>query len=93
MLAPEATTAQGLAHFLKSSNTYAALNPHPTKSKPCKIGRKHTGAPSSREKGRRRRNALQLQKQRNGLIQKWNRKVAEFWAGERDEFPPFPNLK
>lgn len=48
-------------------------NPHPTRSKPCKIGRKHTGAPSDRIR----------QKQRNAAKAR-HREVRVLGPGRRE---------
>lgn len=63
-------------------------NPHPTKSKPCKIGRKHTNAPSTRVREKRRR---AKQKQREialAQFRKHKSKIEAYWRGETDECPP-----
>lgn len=62
-------------------------NPHPTKSKPCKIGRKHTGAPSIRVNAKKQK-ALKIQR----AIQKNQAKrlknlIASYWRGEIDIYP------
>ena len=62
-------------------------NPHPTKSKPCKIGRKHTGAPSDKAKQRRQRGLrlnleIKLAKRR-----KQKHAIADYYDGKYDRFP------
>lgn len=62
-------------------------NPHPTKSKPCKIGRKHTKAKSSRQREKdiaRKRKANRI---KIGKLQKRKELVAKFWRGELDQHP------
>jgi hypothetical protein len=66
-------------------------NPHPTNSKPVKIGRKHTGAPSLRTIGRRASGKLKLHR---AEIVKWRafkKEVAAYWRGERETYPKMPN--
>jgi len=65
-------------------------NPHPTRSKPIKIGRKHTGAPSSRVKGRRQSATLAAQKIKAAKIRKFKLQVRAFWAEKRENFPAKP---
>ena len=62
-------------------------NPHPTKSKPCKIGRKHTGADSTRVRERKRRAKAITQAQNDAKDRKRRNKIAAYWRGEIDEFP------
>ena len=62
-------------------------NPHPTKSKPCKIGRKHTGALSLRAKGRVMSRVIQSRKIENTKFRIFKNKVKQYWGGELMEFP------
>lgn len=62
-------------------------NPRPTKSKPCKIGRKHTGAKSEKQKQRQRRAADIHQKQRDAQMKRHKLAIAAFWRGEISSFP------
>ena len=62
-------------------------NPHPTKSKPCKIGRKHTNAPSDKAKQRRQRGLrlnleIKLAKRR-----KKKHAITDYYAGMYDQCP------
>lgn len=62
-------------------------NPHPTKSKPCKIGRKHTQAPSTRVREKRR---AAKQKQREIVLAKFRKhkeQIAAYYRGEIEECP------
>jgi hypothetical protein len=62
-------------------------NPHPTKSKPIKIGRKHNGTPSLRTIGQRASSAL---KRHRAELERWRKHkqdVAAFWRGERETYP------
>lgn len=58
-------------------------NPHPTKSKPFKIGRKHTGAKREREKN----GLLFYAKIIQAKAAKYKAKVAAYWRGDLGEFP------
>ena len=65
-------------------------NPHPSRSKPFKIGRKHTGALGNRAKGRL---ASAKTKNRKKLVHNfrvYKEKVSAFWRGELDRFPRKP---
>lgn len=62
-------------------------NPRPTKSKPIKIGRKHTQSESTRIREKKRRalavaNAINIAKQR-----KYHDAVSLYWSGGSDVFP------
>lgn len=59
-------------------------NPHPTRSKPNKIGRKHTGEKSAREKQKR---AAGLRKFKQIQKVTRSRKVRDYWTGKRDSHP------
>jgi hypothetical protein len=65
-------------------------NPHPTASKPIKIGRKHTGALGLRAKGRMQSRAILERKKTLNKFRKYKASVSEFWRGERETFPPMP---
>jgi len=62
-------------------------NPHPTKSKPVKIGRKHSGAKSEKFRQKRRNTAKRRNEIKLGLRRKDNRIVREYFLGLRDELP------
>lgn len=62
-------------------------NPRPTKSKPVKIGRKHTGAKSSRLKQRQQNGRVSFQRQEQARHRKTKAAVREYWDGLRDECP------
>lgn len=62
-------------------------NPHPTKSKPCKIGRKHTGALSLRAIGRRKSAAYRSNKEETRKWRNFKKQVHEYWLGKRDRYP------
>lgn len=68
-------------------------NPHPTKSKPLKIGRKHTGAPSNRLSGKRKRAKLVANQIKLGKYQLFKKKVAAYWRGELESYPENPLFK
>lgn len=62
-------------------------NPHPTKSKPVKIGRKHSGAKSEKFKQKRRnrlakRSEIELAKKR-----KRDQLVRDYFLGLRETCP------
>lgn len=67
-------------------------NPHPTKSKPIKIGRKHTGARSEKWKQRARNATLHRSKIRRAVIKRYKVQVARFWRGELDTHPTIPSF-
>ena len=62
-------------------------NPHPTKSKPVKIGRKHSGAKSEKFKQKRRNRAKRRSEIELALRRKENRIVREYFLCLRDEIP------
>lgn len=66
-------------------------NPHPTNSKPIKIGRKHTGELGIRAKGRKTSLQHRANKQKNIMIRKWKDQVAEYYRGERENYPHKPD--
>lgn len=68
-------------------------NPHPTKSKPVKIGRKHTGAPSLRTIGRRSSAKAKINRAETGKWHAYKMAVAAYWRGERETYPKMPNSK
>lgn len=63
------------------------MNPHPTKSKPSKIGRKHTGAISQKTKQKRHNAASKKQKIKQMKAKKFHSQVAEYFAGKREQHP------
>ena len=65
-------------------------NPHPTKSKPCKIGRKHTGAPSTRKKAAKEKSKRIAAQIKKGKIYRYKGNVKDFWRGDIDQFPSKP---
>jgi hypothetical protein len=62
-------------------------NPHPTKSKPIKIGRKHTGAASTRVRQRRADAARAYATIKEGLRRRFHERVRQYFAGARDNYP------
>lgn len=68
-------------------------NPHPSKSKPCKIGRKHTGAPSTRKKVEASKKRVVARQIRDGKHDKYKDAVAAYWRGEIVQFPEKPNYE
>ncbi len=62
-------------------------NPHPTKSKLCKIGRKHTGAPSIRKSAKIQKAKALKDQEKKILNRKRKKSVAAFWRGEIANFP------
>jgi hypothetical protein len=65
-------------------------NPHPTNSKPCKIGRKHTGKPSLRTIGRRVSRGVAKNKVITKKFRQHKAEVAAFWKGEIEDHPKKP---
>ena len=65
-------------------------NPHPSKSKPFKIGRKHTGSKSVRRRGRLASGAEQKRRQDVARRAKYKERAAAYWRGELDHFPHPP---
>lgn len=65
-------------------------NPYPTKSKPAKIGRKHTGELSLRAIGQRQSDLLKKQKSQTFKFRKYKNLVSAYWKGEIDGFPTKP---
>lgn len=65
-------------------------NPHPTKSKPIKIGRKHTNAQGLRKKGKAMSNKIKSQKQKVIEWKRYNKEVKAYWNNERETFPNKP---
>ncbi len=70
--------------------SHRRMNPHPTRSKPCKIGRKHTGAPSEKLKQKRRNTSKRHAALQKVKGRKFNEQVKAYFAGELDEFPVNP---
>jgi hypothetical protein len=62
-------------------------NPHPTKSKPVKIGRKHTGQKSARAKQRQSNGAKTRQQIEDAQYRKLKAAINDYWAGRRDDYP------
>lgn len=62
-------------------------NPKPTKSKPCKIGRKHTGALSIRLQAKKALGKLIQKKINKSKFKKWKRLVKEYWLGKLENYP------
>jgi len=62
-------------------------NPHPTRSKPCKIGRKHTGAPREKEKARKRQAQKIHLRIKVARRRKRNAEIAKYFRGERPYHP------
>lgn len=65
-------------------------NPHPTKSKPCKIGRKHTGAKSLRQIGRIKSFRLKQQREQAAKWRAFKKQVKAYWEQEQANFPKKP---
>jgi len=63
------------------------MNPHPTRSKPYKIGRKHTGARGVRAKGKLQSKAIKANSKKVSVLRKFKEKVSSFWKGEIDQYP------
>jgi hypothetical protein len=62
-------------------------NPRPTKSKPCKIGRKHTSAPGIRQAEKKRRGKISMRKKRDVAFARKKELVSAYWRGEINEWP------
>lgn len=66
------------------------MNPHPTKSKPVKIGRKHTGSPSIKVKAKRAAGFVIQQKINLAKIKRYKKAVSDYHKGLTDIFPTKP---
>lgn len=62
-------------------------NPHPTKSKPCKIGRKHTNGPSTRVREKLRRGQAIMKAIAAAKQRKRNELIRRYWLGELATYP------
>lgn len=91
---PSITDGRSSGHVLLrfSRFLYFMGNPYPTKSKPIKIGRKHTGESSLRVIGQQKSGLLQKQKSQTSNFRKYKNLVAAYWKGEVDGFPPKPKM-
>jgi hypothetical protein len=58
------------------------MNPHPTRSKPCKIGRKHTGARRAKDKQRRLNGLKAFEKLKIARRRARNKKIAAYFRGD-----------
>lgn len=65
-------------------------NPHPTVSKPIKIGRKHTLSLSIRQMSKAAKKAKVGQQIKKGKIASYKKEVAKYWRGESNTFPEKP---
>lgn len=65
-------------------------NPHPSKSKPCKIGRKHTLSLSIRQKAAAAKRKAVARQMQDGKHQRYKEAVAAYWRGEIEQFPEKP---
>lgn len=65
-------------------------NPHPTKSKPCKIGRKHTTAKSLRHLGRIKSTLIKKTKENDKVWRRFKLEVKKFWNGGIEKYPKRP---
>jgi len=62
-------------------------NPHPTKSKPFKIGRKHTNAPSIRIREKKAKSLVIASERKKAKLKKHKQSVAAYYRGEIENFP------
>lgn len=62
-------------------------NPRPSKSKPCKIGRKHSGELREREKQAKRNGMKIWEAQKKKRAEKIKQAVRAYWCGELAEYP------
>ena len=62
-------------------------NPHPTRSKPFKVGRKHTKAKSIKQKQKERNGKIKRQQQKRSKWRKHKKMVVSYWGGEVNEYP------
>jgi hypothetical protein len=62
-------------------------NPHPTRSKPNKIGRKHSGAPSAREKAIAAKNRAMHERTLVARGRKRKKAIRAYFLGEMDLYP------
>ena len=62
-------------------------NPHPTKSKPNKIGRKHTKQPSQRIKDKRKAGKKRFSQIKSAKALKYKERVSKYWNGELESHP------
>lgn len=63
------------------------MNPHPTRSKPYKPGRKHTGSPSLRSIGKRLVGEKIETQKHASRRKRYAMMVAAFWRGEIERHP------
>jgi hypothetical protein len=68
------------------------MSPHPTFSKPAKIGRKHLGLPSLRIIGKRKAGAAERERQKLEKRRAYNAAVVAYFRGERESFPKKPDF-
>ncbi len=63
------------------------MNPHPTRCKPSKIGRKHTGARRQKDKQRRLNGMKIHQKQLDAMHRQRKKKIAAYFRGDAPLHP------
>jgi hypothetical protein len=63
------------------------MNPHPTRSKPCKIGRKHTHGKSEKQRAKIRAGHIVYTKRAVARRRRHNAKVHLYFIGEVDLHP------
>ena len=70
-------------------------NPHPTRSKPVPIGRKHTNAPGVRQRGRMASARAADCRRRLQMMRQFKAEVGRYFRNEREDYPanPFDKLK
>jgi hypothetical protein len=66
------------------------MNPHPTRAKPNKIGRKHTGALRQRDSQKRLNGQKQYRRTLIARSRRHAREVARYFRGERETHPLTP---
>lgn len=64
-------------------------NPHPTRSKPVPIGKKHTNQPRTKARQRQENNKNRSNKEKIRRICAWNKKVHLYWIWVLDTYPTF----
>jgi hypothetical protein len=62
-------------------------NPHPTKSKPCKLGRKHTGKACTRVAERRKAGKKLFAKRALAKQRARDAQIHAYFTGQREFYP------
>ena len=62
-------------------------NPHPTKSKPVPIGRKHTNQPRTKARQRQENNRRRSNEHKLIMLLKFKKKVSAYFRWEIEDYP------